>query len=170
MRLALPCLALLLLAPAARAEMGEWQLALGGDYRALVLTADPDDLTIHAPGVDAGLWYGLDDYWQLGGTVELGVGLPPAGDPGFVGAAALEVRYVLDIVEWVPHLSAAIGALFVSDGADVELVVGVGGGLDYRWSRDNSIGVDLRYDFALTALDDVSATFHAALVFSSHFE
>ncbi|MFO0751031.1 MAG: hypothetical protein U1F43_35960 [Myxococcota bacterium] len=159
-----------LLGGSARADMDEWQLGLGGDYRGLVLSGDPDDLVIHGPGIAAGLWYGVDDYWQLGASAQLGVGLPSPGDPGFLGSVALEARYVLDIVEWVPHVTAAVGALFdgVGDGR-VDVLAGIGGGLDYRPERDWGFGIDLRYDFILTDLDGVTSAFHGALVYSSFF-
>lgn len=164
-------LLLMTLAPTvAHAEMDEWQLAVGADYRSLILTGDPDDLTIHVPGVDLGLWYGIDDYWQLGGSLQAGVALPDGGDAGALGSVALEVRYILDIVEWVPHFTVGVGALGSSVGERVDLIAGIGGGLDYRSSRELSVGVDFRYDFVLTDFDAVTATFHAGLVVSVHFE
>jgi len=160
-------------APSARAEMDEWQLSFGAGYRGVVLDVDPG-LSIHAPGVALGGWYGLDDYWQLGGGLQAGIGIPVADegaapDAGFVGAVTAEARYVLDIVEWVPHLGAAVGALWngVGDGA-VDLIVGAGLGIDYRPARDWSVGLVGRFDLALTDLDGVSATYHVALVYSLH--
>lgn len=162
------------LAPgAARADMEEWQLALGGDYRSLVLAGSPDDVTVHAPGIAAGCWYGVDDYWQLGGSLQAGVGIPvpsASADLGAVASVAFEARYVLDIVEWVPHATAAVGALYDGVGARVDLTVGLGGGIDYRPDRGWGLGVDFRYDFVLTDLTGVGTAFHAALTYSSYFE
>ncbi|MCC6623271.1 MAG: hypothetical protein IT385_18575 [Deltaproteobacteria bacterium] len=165
---------LVLIAAGARAEMEEWQISVGPGYRGVVLDSDPA-LAIHAPGVSFGAWYGIDDYWQLGGGGHAGLGIPvategAAPDPAFVGSLGAEVRYVLDIVEWVPHLAVAIGGMWngVGELGAFDLIVGGGLGIDYRPAREWSVGLSGRYDVALTDLDGISATFHVALVYSLH--
>lgn len=177
-RLAFVSFAFIALAAAgpARAEWQEWQLSLGTGYRGLAIDGDRQ-MTVHAPGVFVGAWYGVDDYWQLGAALDAGLGLPvvsdggPTPDPAFLGAARVEARYVLDIVEWVPHLSASVGALFddVGDGARVDLIVGAGLGIDYRPARDWSVGLLGRFDAALTDPDGVGVGWQVALVYSLHF-
>ena len=169
---------------AAHAEMDEWQLSLGPAYRGIVYDVDPS-LALHAPGATFGGWYGLDDFWQLGGAVHAGVAFP-IGDaaatlePAPLAAATVEVRYVLDIVEWVPHVDLAAGVMWSgsgrgqpasagpsgsSDGA-FDAIVGVGLGLDYRPARDWSLGLTGRYDFVLSDWDGVSAAYLVTLVYS----
>lgn len=179
----LSCLAaLLLLAPAARAEEGELALSLGAGAWLGSTTVDDQEVFSTAPTGVVALRYGLDDFWQIGGSLVAGVALSGDHDPGLLAMAHVEAYYFLDVVTWVLWAVAGAGVLArdahpdvlsaaatgSKPGFDASAVVGLG--LDYRPEREWSVGVTFRYELVLTDLDRTSPTAHIALTFTQYFE
>lgn len=176
--LALPALcaaALAAFAPSARAEAGESALTLGPLFRGLSeATPDTDAVFRPAFGLEARYRYGLDDFFQLGLALDLGLATDSATGPAFVGALTAEVHYVIDIVTWVPYVTLGLGTL-VRDavpGASAlrpDLIATFGGGLEYRPARDHAFDLHGRYELALTDLDRTSS-FSVVLGYTLFFE
>ena len=180
--LATACLAGLVAgSPGARAEADEWTVSLGAFYRGL----STHDATagagyINALGAAGAFRYGLDDFWQLGGSLHAGIalGTPPgasgASSIGFLGTASVELHWVVDIVTWVPYLTLSAGALAraggPTDGVRLDALVGVGGGIDYRPDRSWSVGLVARAEFPVTDLARTPVTYFATLTWSTYFE
>ncbi len=161
-----------------RAEDGEWALSLGPAFRGLVETPPEGDAAFRA-GLSGfvRLRHGLGDFFQLGLALDLGVTLPNDTftlGPG--GALFAEAHYVIDIVTWVPFVTAGVGVL-VRDGAPddpaaapvADLVVALGAGLEYRPARDWALGLTARYELVVTDLEHTDA-FSLALVYTIFFE
>lgn len=174
-----PALAALLALPpsgAARAEAQEWAWSFGPGLRGLVEApaADLESSSRYAVGLASGLRYGLDDFWQAGFTVDLGL---TVDDASFVGSLMGELHYVIDIVSWVPYLSAGVGAL-VRDGTPsasgpalrTDLLVAIGGGVEYRPERDFALGLSGRYELVPTDFSRVDGSFQLAVSYVLFFE
>jgi hypothetical protein len=159
---------------AAHAEASEWAVSLGGFYRGLSTDSDGDGAGyLHGAGAHGAFRYGLDDFWQLGASLEAGVSFG-AADPGFIGAAALELHWIVDIVTWVPYLTVSAGALARAPSGDagfrLDALVGIGGGIDYRPERAWSVGLSARAEFPLTDLAQTPVTYVVALSWTTYFE
>lgn len=173
-RAALVALALLAAAShtrPARAEAEESALTLGPLFRGLSETAPGADAAFRpAFGLEARYRYGLDDFFQVGLALDLGL----APDPAFVGALTAELHYVIDIVTWVPYVSVGLGTL-VRDAvpgataARADLLATIGGGLEYRPARDFALDLHGRYELALTDFDRTSS-FSVVLGYTLFFE
>jgi len=178
-------LGLLVLASApANAEDGEWALSVGPSYRG-ISEATGDDQTVlrSAPGVLVRARYGVGDFFQIGASLDAGVALPTSHSPvAPVAAALFEVHYVIDIVTWVPFVSAGVGALLRGgvphegitkdvDDAElrVDLAVTLGGGLEYRPARDWAVGFAGRYELVVTDFERADA-FSLTLFYTTFFE
>jgi len=110
------------------------------------------------------LSYFFDEYWGISAAVRGGGAL--AGDaPEGIVHGLVEARYVIESMTWAPWLAIGIGALYRTRGTEaykgneaaagrVDLTVHAGGGLDYRPSRDWSVGLVVRYNLTLT--DDLA--------------
>lgn len=160
--------------PAARAEADEWAVSLGGFYRGLSTASDLDGAGYsHGAGAHGAFRFGIDDFWQLGGTLQAGVSAG-AGDPGFIGSVSFDLHWIVDIVTWVPYLSVSAGALARAPSPDagfrLDAVVGIGGGIDYRPERGWSVGLVARAEFPLTDLAQTPVTYFAALTWTTYFE
>ena len=178
--LILATLAPLTLPRPARAEAGELAVSLGAGAWVGAATVGDREIVTTAPTGLVSLRYGLDDAWQLGGSVAVGVGLSGDHDPGLLGLAHLEAYYFLDVITWVLWAVAGVGvlardahpdALAGTDsalGLDASAVVGLG--LDYRPERTWSVGGVVRYELVLTDLDRTAPTLHAALAWTLYFE
>ena len=159
---------------AAHAEADEWAVSLGGFYRGLSTDSGSGGAGYsHGAGAHGSFRYGLGDFWQLGGTLQAGVGFG-AGGPGFVGVASFDLHWIVDIVTWVPYLSLSAGALTRAPspaaGFRLDASVGIGGGLDYRPERTWSVGFAARAEFPLTDLARTPVTYFAALTWTTYFE
>jgi hypothetical protein len=170
-------LPLLLLLPTAtaHAEDDEWALSLGPAVTGLS-EAIPDDGSAlrWAPGVMARLRYGVGDFFQLGGALDVGLGLPnDTSGLGLVAAAFVEAHYVIDIVTWVPFVSLGAGVLVrdevPGEGLRADLALALGGGLEYRPARAYAFGFTGRYELVVTDFDRADA-FSLALVYTLFFE
>ncbi len=159
----------------ARAEADEWALSLGAGLRGLVEapTDDAESNSRYAVGLTSRLRYGIDDFWQAGLSVDLGLNVD---DAAFVGSILAEAHYIIDIVSWVPYLTIGVGAL-VRDGTPssagpvlrTDLVVAIGGGVEYRPERDFAIGLSGRYELVPTDYSRVDG-FQVALSYVLFFE
>ncbi len=178
--IAIACLsvsALGAIASRAHAEDDEWALSIGPSYRGLSEAWGDTELLRSAPGALARLRYGVGDFFQIGASIEANVALPTdASALGPVGAVFLEAHYVIDIVTWVPFVSAGLGALVRTqvpdespDGTRVDLALMVGGGIEYRPERDWAFGFTGHYEFVVTDFDRADA-FSLALVYTVFFE
>jgi hypothetical protein len=176
-----------LIAPAvpagpAHADAEAWTLSPGLVWR----TAD-DALTgpFHALGVGFGAHYGLDDFWQIGGTLEA-AWLPVRGDTsedptGLLGLARLDVRWLIDVLTWVPFFEASVGAVVRGRNGPGELgtspasprldLLAMGSlGLDYREARDFSVGLRVGVGGLLTDLDRTGLLTRVDLVLNFHLD
>lgn len=171
-------LALLALAAPAHAEDDEWALSLGPSYRGISEATGDDATTLRsAPGALVRLRYGVGDFFQIGASLDAGVAL--ATDTSAlapVAAAFFELHYVIDIVTWVPFVSAGVGALVRGQvpaapepELRVDLAVTVGGGLEYRPARDWAVGFAGRYELVVTDFDRADA-FSLTLFYTLFFE
>jgi hypothetical protein len=160
----------------ARAEADEWAWSLGAGLRGLIEapTEDAESTSRYAVGLTSRLRYGIDDFWQAGLSVDLGL---TVDDAAFVGSALAELHYIVDIVSWVPFLTVGVGAL-VRDGTPsaagpalrTDLVVAFGGGVEYRPDRDFAIGLSGRYELVPTDYSRVDGCFQVALSYVLFFE
>jgi len=169
----------------ARAEADEWGVSLGPSVLGVSESlpnaqadAQPDTQALRLFwGLEGRLRYGLDDFWQVGGSLDLGVASPHAA----IGATALaEVHYVIDIVTWVPYVSFGFGMALRTSvpkaqagaGAEtaLDLVLAFGGGLEYRPDRDYALGLSGRYMLVPTDLDRTDLAFQTGLNLTLFFE
>jgi hypothetical protein len=169
-------------APAARADAEAWTVSPGLLWR----TADDGRVGgWHAVGLGVGAHYGLDDFWQLGGTIEA-AWMPVRGDTaedptGLLGLARLDVRWLVDVLTWVPFVEASVGAVFRGRNAPadlgaspasprLDLLVMGSLGLDYRETRDFSVGLRVGVGGLLTDLDRAGPLTRVDLVLNFHLD
>jgi len=171
-------------ANAVHAEDDEWALSVGPSYRGLSEATGDDTTTFRsAPGALVRLRYGVGDFFQIGASLDAGVALATDfSNVAPIAAAFFEVHYIIDIVTWVPFISAGIGPLLrgavphegmTKDKDDAELRVDlaltVGGGLEYRPAREWAVGFAGRYELVVTDFDRADA-FSLTLVYTLFFE
>jgi|GEM_PF-2257942 len=159
------CLVATLMPTSAHSDEKEWSIAVTPSYA----VAYADGRTGHGGGFALDLGYGVSDSLSLH---VLGVMSWHALDSsrvapsGVVGgwAAMAGLTYTLDVIRLVPSFTVALGALGVYPGADYAgspsvlkpitgFGVGLGFALDYLISRHVAVGVEVRYQTALTDLD-----------------
>ena len=151
---------LVALAPTAvHAEEGELAWSVGAGFDSTLTLASHGTVARWTPRIGGGVRYALDDFWELGGALAVGVGLGggPRAEPVFHLLA--EARYVIDALQWVPYLCAGAGLLVRGDGPDAyagpgsgpafDATLHLGFGVEYRPSRDWSVGAVARYHLAL---------------------
>ena len=167
----------------ARAEADEWALSIGPVYRGLVEpfdTADGESTIFRsAVGGLVRLRYGVDDFFQIGGSLDAGVGLPNDISPvAPIAAAFFEAHYVVDIVTWVPYATLGIGGILRGAAPDdegtelhLEPALTLGGGLEYRPAREFAVDFAGRYElvFLHPSLESLSG-FSFALTYTLFFE
>ena len=157
----------------AQAEDDEWALSIGPAFRGLSETIATGEHQFRAaPGLCARLRYGVGDFFQLGGRIDVGLGIPTdASRLALVTSALFEVHYVIDIVTWVPFLTLGLGALLrdavPERGLRMDPVLALGGGLEYRPTRDEALGFTAGYDWMPF---DGDSAFSLALVYTRFFE
>lgn len=133
-----------------------------GLHSTVTLPAAGGTLGRFFPLASGGVRYAVDDFWELGGFASAGVGVGGGLRPEGLAQLAFEARYVIDALTWVPYLCAGVGGLLRSDGPGaydglaagpaIDLTAHAGFGVEYRPSRDWSVGAVARYHFALTDL------------------
>ena len=121
-----------------------------------------------SPALAAYAAYGLSDVFDA--RLELtarGYRFGSDQNPNALSAMA-GLAYKLDVLRWVPWLGVYAGYSAFLDAPRTELpfkqrdvALGLGGGLDYGFSRQLGVGFTLRFDQALTRSD--SRTFDALL-------
>jgi opacity protein-like surface antigen len=173
-QIAVACLGVCVIDTSARAEYDEWAVSFGPSYRGLSEAWDDTTVFRSAPGAMVRVRYGVDDFFQIGASLEANLALATdASTLGPIGAAFFEVHYVVDIVTWVPFVSAGIGGLVrtsvPNDDTRFDLALMVGGGLEYRPERDWALGFTGHYDFVVTDFERADA-FSLALVYTLFFE
>ncbi len=156
---------LVALAPDARAVERQHHLGVGPTL-GMLSVADKSTLSVGA-GATAHYAYGLNDQWNLMG--ELGSAVvalnqeqdypeAPRNRPSRLDQASVGIGYVIDILTWVPYLTAQVGAHHLSGGTlPSSLVVPsaqLGLGIDYQLSRSFALGLAGRQHFLLTKLSD----------------
>jgi hypothetical protein len=113
---------------------------------------------------------GLDDVFSVRG--HLAYAYHPAGDALHVAVFGAELLYLVDIVEIVPYFGLGLdglGSLFEATAA-VELGVHLVGGLEYLFSRDSLLGVDLRLHYVpLSSADRTQPVYFTPTVRYSWF-
>jgi hypothetical protein len=158
-------LAVLAVAPAANAIERQHHLGLAPDL-AILKVQDKSTVSIGGGGT-LHYAYGLTDQWNL--AVEAGSAVvaadqvqdqpsSPRNRPGTVDHASVGVGYVIDILRWVPYLTAQ-GSLFRLAGGTLDDAlfipgVSVGLGLDYQLSRSWAVGIGGREHFLLSKLKE----------------
>jgi hypothetical protein len=169
-------------APARGGEPGERRLSGAVATYSTSTTLDAQTVLPHLFVLaDVALTWSIDHYWELGLAVR-GGGAVAAGDrPEGIAHALLDCRYVIDAMTWSPWLTIGVGALLRTRGTlayrgdeaavpDVDLTLHAGLGLDYRPSREWSVGLVVRYNLAVT--DDLAGMvgpIEAALQASTYF-
>jgi hypothetical protein len=171
--------AMLVVASSSRAdaEAGEWGLSLGPSVLGASETGPDSDTALRLFwGLQGRIRYGLDDFWQLGGSVDIGVSSPHAATGSTVLA---EIHYVIDIVTWVPYVSFAVGGRLreaiptgVVEATETafDLILAFGAGLEYRPARDYALGVSGRYELLPTDIDRTDFAFQTGLNLTLFFE
>ena len=109
--------------------------------------------------------YGLTDQWNLTAEGSFAVVAAdqeqdapesPKTRPATVGHVSAGVAYVIDILRWVPYLTAQAGGYHLAGGTLPSALVipgaAVGLGLDYQLSRQIAVGVSARQHFLLSKL------------------
>lgn len=165
--LLLACLACAWSTPA-RAYEDQASFGVAAGYRLAASDLPQHGLTL---GVNAGL--GLDDIWTLrlrGGYSEH----PAAGGypTGHLVDGAVELIYMLDVLQWVPYAGLGAGALWLRRNGDDALGVSVHvvAGLDYLYSRRWVFGLELRGTTAHSADTGLFAYSGAMLAVRRLFE
>ncbi len=169
--------ALVALGPSpAHAEEGELAWSVGGGLHSTVTLSGGGSTGRFYPLATGGVRYSLSDFWELGGFLSGGVGLGGGVRAEGMAHLAAEVRYVIDALQWVPYLCAGAGVLLRTDGPDVLTGVGsgpavdatvhVGVGVEYRPSRDWSVGGVVRYHVALSDLSRTVGPIDVAITVS----
>ncbi len=159
------CLASLLWATSARSDEREWSVALTPAYA----VAYVDGRTGHGGGYSLDVGYGVSDSLSLhvqGMMTWHSLDGSRTASPGAVAGfgAMAGLTYTLDVIRLVPSFSLAVGAIGVRAGADYAgspsvlksvtgFGIGLGFALDYLVSRHFAVGMEVRYQTALTDLD-----------------
>lgn len=138
----------------------EHEHALGVDVGPAVLVIS--DKSTPDVGGTFGLHYtyGLSDAFNFVGNagwslVALSAADPsaPPTHPSNVTNLNAGIAYVLDVLQWVPWISAELGGYALQggtiDGVKLEVGAAVGLGLDYRLTRSWSLGVAVHQHFML---------------------
>jgi len=157
--------AALLAEKTARSDEREWSIAVTPAYA----VAYADGRTGHGGGFSLDVGYGVSDslsvhLWGLMSWHALdGSRTAPAGVVAGFGAMA-GLTYTLDVIRLVPSFTLALGAIGIRPGADFAgspsvlkpitgFGIGLGFALDYLVNRHVAVGVEVRYQTALTDLD-----------------
>ncbi len=175
--LSLALLAAVALVPSTAAAV-ERQHHLGlGPSLAILKVDDKSTLSVGG-GATLHYAYGLNDQFNVIGELGSAVvalnqqqDLPesPRTRPARLDHASVGLGYVIDILTWVPSLSAQLGVHHLSGGTlDSSLVLPsaqLGLGLDYQLSRSFAVGVAARQHFLLTKMADYPSYTTATLRF-----
>lgn len=156
-----------LLAVAVPARAVERQHHLGIGPTLGILSVDGKSTLSVGAGATAHYAYGLNDQWNLMG--ELGSAVvaanqdvdyaeAPKNRPARLDHASVGVGYVVDILTWVPYLTAQVGAHHISGGTLPSGIVTpsaqLGLGIDYQLSRSFALGLAGRQHFLFTKMED----------------
>lgn len=137
----------------------QWHAGVSVGYLAMLgPTAQPP----HGFGGGLHLAYGLTDAINLIG--ELDVSEHPA-QRAFLAGGGVGASFIVDILQWVPHIGAIVGAYDVADPTgecskychSLRLNLAVPFGLDYAVSRSLSVGVAGRAQVLLSGYLPVTA-------------
>ncbi|MFO0681034.1 MAG: hypothetical protein U0234_03235 [Sandaracinus sp.] len=141
-------LALLALAPAP-ARAYDRQLGLSLELGYAVLPSGP--LPPHGAYAEIGAALGLDDVWEI--RVRAGYAFHP--EPMHRWVYGAEIVYLVDIFEVVPFLGLGVAGITTFQDPTLTADFAVDGvfGLDVMLSREITLGVIVRPNVVLTALD-----------------
>lgn len=119
------------------AQAEEWVFGVGPGWRLVAA----DDTESHRVGLSFGGHFTIDDFWQLGASGEW---MFPLDDGGMAGSVRADVRWLLDVLTWVPFIEASVGLHgqldATTDSMQFNLMTLGSLGIDYRPERDWSIG------------------------------
>jgi hypothetical protein len=160
---ALVAAALVLVPSFASAFERQWHAGADVGYNALLFQGGRVG---HGVGGGLHLAYGITDAWNLLG--EFNTTYHPSGRFLLAGGGA-GVGYVVDILQWVPHVGAVIGASDIANtGAQCSTpkhaacnsawaTLAIPFGIDYTISRSFSVGLGGRYQLLLSHVGLVNA-------------
>jgi hypothetical protein len=96
---------------------------------------------------------GLSLAWAA--RARLSYGWHPGADALHVGAAAVELLYIIDVLEFVPYFGAGTSVLAMArdDNLDAYPAIHAALGVDYLMSRELTLELDVSAHALLTALD-----------------
>lgn len=147
----------LLLPGIAGAVEGEQALSLSARFASLTVTETVDGRNVDRSGIGGGL---LVDYQRaVSDTLWLRAALAGTAhriedQTSFAGHASLGVTYAVDVLKYVPYVSAGLGASLVGGGVldlEVKPYIELGLGIDIITSTSFSWGVDARFSSFLSA-------------------
>jgi hypothetical protein len=140
--------ALLCLPPPAHAYEDQQTVGVGAGYAHSISDTAP------APGVrlELSASTGLSVAWTA--RARLSYGLHPDQEPLHVGIAAVELLYVIDVLEFVPYFGAGTSVLAMARADSLNVYPAGHGvlGVDYLMSRALTLELDLSAHALLTAL------------------
>jgi hypothetical protein len=130
----------------------QWHAGASLGYMALLGTSPR---TLHGVGGGVHLAYGLNDTFNLLG--ELNVAGFPSGHT-LVTGGGVGASYIFDVLQWVPHIGAIVGAYDVIDTSgecnkychSLRLNLEIPAGLDYTVTRSLAVGVAGRYQLLIS--------------------
>ncbi len=167
--------------PRSHAEAGELAVTVGLGTLLNSTTVSTGEVFTVAPELMGAIRFGLDDFFQVGLSTMVGVGISPDHDAGLVTQTYAEVYAFLDVFTWVPYLVAGAGVVFRQPspeeieapgvgGARADLGVHLGFGLDYRPERDWSVGAQLRYVLLVSDLSRSAPTLDVAATLTFYLD
>jgi hypothetical protein len=151
------------------AEQGEHALSAGVGLLTMAHPAEVGPEQRFAPVAEIAYRYAVDDFWELGGNVGVGIGVGGDVPEASVGFMFFESRYVIDAMTWVPYLCVGLGALLREDGPRVwagergptlDLTGHAGLGVEWRPARSWSLGLVAKYHLALTDVMGTTGPIH----------
>jgi hypothetical protein len=153
------------------AEQGEQAWSGGVGLMTMAHAAEVGPEMRFAPVAEISYRYAVDDFWELGGNLGVGVGLGGEMPEASLGYALFESRYVIDAMTWVPYLCFGLGVLLREDGPQawsgeggptVDLTGHAGLGVEWRPARSWSLGLVVKYYLALTDVAGTTGPLHVA--------
>jgi hypothetical protein len=141
----------------AGAVEGEQALSLSARFASLTVTEEVDGRNADRSGIGGGLM--LDYQRATSDTIWLRAALAGTvhrieGETTYAGHLSVGATYAVDVLKYVPYVSAGVGASLVGGGAldtQVKPYLELGLGIDIIASTTFSWGVDARFSSFLSA-------------------
>jgi hypothetical protein len=137
----------------------QWHAGASLGYMALIGTSKR---TLHGLGGGVHAAYGLTDTFNLIGELNL-TGHPKGRT--LVTGGGVGASYIFDVLQWVPHIGAIVGAYDVVDASgecnkychSLRLNLEIPAGLDYTITRSLAVGVAGRYQLLISGYSPAHA-------------